>query len=450
MGTLIKQAIFSRRRITVGESVRVQVKPADPRTDIAIDGIYGAPQFVQFRTPGTYNIVVTALLDGEIEQLAERVTVAEAKVSARPLPIVWATSDRYQSRLIVFSLPGSDQLRGEIASYDWSFGDGTYGYSETGTIDHDYTDALARDALYSIFDVEVTARFTDQTSTVGRRTISVFNIYALNKSLKGILAPRVAVNHPAFIPAIMFLPSEVICSFTITNPEDEDLLFSQEKWEWLRAEASDLAPSDPAEYGGELAARLLARSSAAAQSIGADLRVPARSTVTVTRLIPESVFSGDIFGIAVHLEGRGTCSGLPAIASAYIEVKLPMAWSSFVSRGSTKALGYAARLTASASVSTAASVLTLNDLREPVRQAAVTERLAGPVPPPPVALSATGSDVASNPMPAMPAFEGSAVALAHLGAFTLSGPSLAEGLAALVSPTLSPADFRSLFDPAQP
>ena len=442
MRALIDQAKFSRRRIAVGESVHVQIKPADSRADITVNGIYGARQWVQFRNPGTYNIVVTALFDGEIEQLAERVTVAEAKAGAQPIPIVWATQDRYQARLIVFSLPGSDKLRGEIASYDWSFGDGTSGYSETGTIAHDYTDVLGRDELYTCFDVEVTAHFTDQTSTVGRRTISVFNTYALNKSLKGILAPRVAVNQPAFIPAIMFLPSEVICSFTITNPEDEDLLFAQEKWEWLRADASDLAPSDPDEYGSELAARLLARSSAAAQSIGADVRVPALSTVTVTRLFPESVFSGDIFGIAVHLAGRGMCSDLPAVASAYIEVKLPMAWSSFVSPGSAKALGYAAKLTASTSA--AASVLTLNDLREPVRQSAVTERLSGAVPPPPAPLPTRTTDAATA------TFEGSPVSLAHLGAFTLSGPSLAEDLTKLVSPDISPVDLHSLFDSVRP
>ena len=441
MGTLIGHAKFSRRRVTVGQSVRVQVTPTDPRTDIAINGVYGARQFVQFRFPGTYNIVVSALLDGEIEQLAERVTVIAAKADARPIPIVWATQDRYRARLVVFSLPDGDRSRDEATSYDWTFGDGTTGVSDTGTIDHDFTDALHRDALYTTFDVEVAARFTDRSSTVGRRTVSVFNTYALNKTVRGILAPRVAVDQPQFIPTVMFLPGEVICSFTITNLEDEDLLFVREKQDWLRADPSDLASSDPQEYGSELAARLLARSAAADLAIGADLRVPARSTVTVTRLFPEALFHGDIFGVAVHLDGRGTCSGLPAIASAYIEVKLPMAWSSSVSRGSATALGFAAKLTASASRT--ASVLSLDDLREPVRQAAVSERLTRPVAPAPAApRSATEVSAARS--------EGTATSLSHLGAFTLSGPSLAGEITKLVSPDLSPVDFTALFDPAEP
>src|SRR5665647_1758346 len=281
MSALIDQVKFSRRRITVGESVRVQVSPADRNADITINGIYGARQFVQFRNPGTYNIVVTAMLGEQVAQIAERIVVSDPKAGALPIPIIWATQDRYRPRLIVFSLPGSDEHRSVIADYEWAFGDGTIGVNETGTIEHDYTDALGRDALYTTFDVEVTARFTDQSSTTGRRSISVFNTYALNKVRRGILTPRVAANHPQFIPAIMFLPGEMVCSFTITNPEDEDLLFSREKQEWLRADPSDLAPSDPDEPGPARASSLLARSSAAYLTVASDLRVPAQSTVTV-------------------------------------------------------------------------------------------------------------------------------------------------------------------------
>jgi hypothetical protein len=59
MSTLIDQVKLSRRRVAVGESVRVQVKPVDPIADITINGIYGAHQFVQFRNPGTFNVVVS-------------------------------------------------------------------------------------------------------------------------------------------------------------------------------------------------------------------------------------------------------------------------------------------------------------------------------------------------------------------------------------------------------
>jgi hypothetical protein len=440
VSTLIDQVKFSRRRVAVGESVRVQVRPADPSADITVNGIYGARQFVQFRNPGTYHIVVTVMVGKQVEQIAERITVTEPKAGALPIPIIWASQDRYRPRLIVFSLPGSDEHRSVIADYEWAFGDGTSGVSETGTIEHDYTDALGRDVLYTTFDVEVTARCTDQSSTTGRRSISVFNTYALNKVRRGILTPRVAVDHPRFIPGIMFLPGEVVCSFTITNPEEEDLLFSRELHEWLRADPSDLAPSDPDEAGPASPSSLLARSSAACPAVPSDLRVPAQSTVTVSRVLPEAVFTGDVFGVAVHLEGRGTCSKLPAIASAYIEVKLPMAWSSYVSRSSSSALRFAAKLSA------AASVLTLDDLREPVRRAAVAERLFGAVAP----ASTRAAPTRSNTDVATAEVEGAAVSLARLGAFTLGGPSLADELSALVSPDMSPYDLHSLFDPTQP
>jgi hypothetical protein len=439
MSTLISQVKYSRRRIAVGESVRVRVSPTDPATDITINGIYGARQFVQFRNPGTYTIVVTALLGDEVEQVAERVVVSDPKAGVLPIPVIWATQDRYQPRLVVFSLPGSDENRSMIVEYEWAFGDGTVGISESGMIDHDYTDALVRDALYTTFDVEVTAHFTDQSTTTGRRSISVFNTYALNKVRRCILTPRVAVEHPQLIPAIMFLPGDIICSFTITNLEDEDLLFSREKQEWLRADPSDLAPSDPNEPGLARSALVLARSAATDQPVGSDLRVPALSTVTVVRVFPEAVFTGDVFGVAIHLEGRGTCSKLPVIASAYIEVKLPMAWSSFVSQTSGSGLSYAAR-------HSAASVLTLGDLREPVRSAAVAERLSGATAPAatPTQRTRPTTDVTAAD------FEGTAVSVARPGKFPLSGSWLTDKLSALVSPEVSPVDLLSLFDQAQP
>ncbi|MBI4901932.1 MAG: carboxypeptidase regulatory-like domain-containing protein, partial [Actinobacteria bacterium] len=404
-----------------------------------INGIYGARQFVQFRNAGTYTIVVTAMLGDEVEQVAERVVVSDPKAGVLPIPVIWATQDRYQPRLVVFSLPGSDENRSLVVEYEWAFGDGTMGVSQSGAIDHDYTDALGRDALYTTFDVEVTAHFSDQSTTLGRRSVSVFNTYALNKVRRGILTPRVAVDHPQLIPAIMFLPGEILCSFTITNLEDEDLLFSREKQEWLRADRKDLAPSDPNEPGLARSASVVARAAGTDLTVGSDLRVPALSTVTVVRVFPEAVFTGDVFGVAIHLEGRGTCSKLPVIASAYIEVKLPMAWSSYVSQTSQRALSFAAK-------HTAAAVLTLNDLREPVRSAAVAERLSGAV------AAAATHPVRTRPSTDAAAadFEGTAVSLARRGSFPMSGRPLTGELSALVSPDTSPFDLHSLFDQAQP
>jgi hypothetical protein len=116
ISALIDEVKFSRRRIAVGESVRVQVSPADRNADITINGIYGARQFVQFRNPGTYNIVVTAMLGEQVEQIAERIVVSDPKAGALPIPIIWATQDRYQPAL------GASNLQVEClgsARYGW-------------------------------------------------------------------------------------------------------------------------------------------------------------------------------------------------------------------------------------------------------------------------------------------------------------------------------------------
>jgi hypothetical protein len=60
------------------------------------------------------------------------------------------------------------------------------------------------------------------------------------------------------------------------------------------------------------------------------LRIPSNSTVTVQRFIPQSEFTGVVFGVAIHLGGEGSCSHTPAIASAYIEVKLRIQWSGLI------------------------------------------------------------------------------------------------------------------------
>jgi hypothetical protein len=56
--------------------------------------------------------------------------------------------------------------------------------------------------------------------TSGKKTISVFNTYALNKMRRGVLTPRVAVQNPMIIPTLFFFVGEVICLFTVNNPED--------------------------------------------------------------------------------------------------------------------------------------------------------------------------------------------------------------------------------------
>jgi hypothetical protein len=218
MKGLIKKITLSKKQLVVGESLRVQVHVTDAAADVMIDGVYGATQFLQFRNPGSYTVVITAVLGEKVEQAGEKVKVSIQRPDVPTLPIIWAAQDRYQPRTISFSVANADPELADVSQYTWNFGDETSGASEDGGIRHDYTNALVRDRLYTTVDVQVDAQHGNGSVATGKRTISVFNTYALNKVRRGVLTPRVAVQNPLIIPtSFAGVPGEVIAYFTVTN-----------------------------------------------------------------------------------------------------------------------------------------------------------------------------------------------------------------------------------------
>src|SRR5216683_5629080 len=152
---LIKKVKLSKKNLVVGEPLLVQVDVSDAAVDVSINGIYGARQFIQFPHPGSYTVAITAALRNEIQQAGELVKVRAASPDALQLPIIWATQDRYQPRVIALSIANASVDLQSVQEYTWSFGDGTQGASRDGAISHDYTGALGRDSVYCTFDVQV-------------------------------------------------------------------------------------------------------------------------------------------------------------------------------------------------------------------------------------------------------------------------------------------------------
>lgn len=327
---LIRHVKLSRHRARVGESVLVTVETSTPDVQVEVNGIAGALQYIQFRNEGTYTVSITASLGTQVEQIGQRVDIRPCANDENNLPIIWAAFDRYQPRTIVFSIANADEL-GDVLEYLWDFGDGTQGKSDVGSISHDYSDALLRDSVITNFHVRTDARHQDGTMDSVLRTIAVLHFYALNKTEYGVLAPRVSVLPVVVIP-IGLLFTEVLCNFTVQNLEDEELSFTAERHEWLVAESEssnlNMAVSEFASEALSPTTRQVANAFINQPAI--DLRVPPRSTVTVTRIFPWDSFKGDVFGVAIHLTGVGTCSKLQAVASAYVEVKLPLKYGGYV------------------------------------------------------------------------------------------------------------------------
>ena len=443
MKHLIKKVTVSKKHVVVGESLRVQVQVTDAAADVMINGIYGANQFLQFRTPGSYTVVITAVMGEKVEHTGDRVKVSIQHPDVAKLPIIWATQDRYQPRTIAFSVANAEAELANVRQYIWNFGDETSGASDDGGISHDYTNALVRDRLYTNFDVQVDAHYENGFVATGRRTIGVFNTYALNKIRRGVLTPRVAVQNPLIIPTLFFTPGEVITFFTVTNLEDEEISFTTEKQEWLTAEAED-NPAGTAPAGNfreriALEPPIAARAIVALPKLGAsivaamDLRVPPRSTITVARVFSPDVFKGDVFGVAIHLSGRGMCSKLPAVSSAYIEVKLPMQWSGLVfDPKASRALSALARSEVSLK-----NVVSHRDLSEHFRRANVAEVFSPSERPSVPELTAAKQYQDTRPS----ARSGMPIAVKTQQALTTNEPAFASVLSDLVSPYLIPFDI---------
>lgn len=358
MKHLIKSIKLSKREAVIGESIQVEIKIADPAVEVTVNNVGGATHFLQFKIGGSHVIVITASLGKQMEQKAETVKIRDRVAGEPALPLIWSTMDRYQPRTVVLTVANAEQDLTNVREYEWDFGDGTQGVSERGSISHDYSDALDPDKLFTQFHVQVKARQADGSVASATCTIAVFHVYAYNKIRKGILTPRVTVLDPVTIPLI-FSVNEVLCSFTIQNLEDEELSFTAEKYEWLTTDEEEpqsavaVAPrvleaealSQTME--AEVAPRLLESGATSSSHFKRtfvhtpptmDLRVPARGTITVTRVFLEQQFKRSVFGVAIHLSGIGTCSKLPVMASAYIEVKLP-----FYGAGMSKGRGLPAR-----------------------------------------------------------------------------------------------------------
>ena len=442
MAGLIKKVKLSKKKLVVGESLGVDVQVSNQAADVTINGIYGAKQYLQFRNPGSYTVVVTAAMGSQIDQAGEKVEVSIQHPDVARFPIVWATQDRYQPRTLSFSVANAEIDLSNVVDYSWNFGDGTYGASQGGggTI-HDYTNALERDRLYSNFDVQVDAHYVNGFVATSKRTVAVFNTYGFNKIRRKVLTPRVAVLPPVTIPFPFFVPREVICSFTVTNLEDEEISFTAERQEWLTADPADNPASTSS---GVVRDRSVAMSAAAVSHvvsppklvapsfISMDLRIPARSTVTVTRALPQEIFTGTVFGVAIHLSGIGMCSKLQAISSAYIEVKLPMQWSGFVFDVNTsRSLSFLARSSVSAD-----NVVTHKDLSESFRRSAVAQILS---PRTPRAVS-DANLLKQNQVTRPPAHPGIPVTAAVLSSIDTSGRAFASVLSNLTAPGLVPFD----------
>ena len=81
-----------------------------------INGIYGTDQFLQFRNPGSFTVVITAVAQERVEQAGETVKVSIQHPDVAKFPIIWAAQDRYQPRTIAFSVANAPRASSRISA----------------------------------------------------------------------------------------------------------------------------------------------------------------------------------------------------------------------------------------------------------------------------------------------------------------------------------------------
>ena len=177
------------------------------------------------------------------------------------------------------------------------------------------------------------------------------------------------------------------------------------------------------------------------QLIADGLRVPSQSSVTVQRFIPQSKFTGDVFGVAIHLGGEGSCSHTPAIASAYVEVKLPMQWSGVVTDANVAS--FLSQVSAASLVGR--PVITHQDLADFILHAEVSAALHPPSPP-----SASNADSVGPGSAFRPVANDGMISVGRAYGLTDLSAALTDALIpSVISPVIIPFDNPSPPQPGQ-
>jgi hypothetical protein len=332
--SFIQHVTVSDKTPLTGQSILVEVTTTHPETEVNINGVPGISRFIQFAAAGNYNVIIGTRHKGQTQQYVEKIIVRKPGAHDPIYPILMANMYPYRPRTVIFSIANATPVLTDVLYYNFDFGDGHHGQTENGFVMHDYSDALVRDELFSSFTVRVDGLHRDGSTTSAIGTATLYNVYAYNKITNRLLTPYVDANqYPAQ------LNGQVDCTFTLSNLEDEDILFTDEKHELLIAEKQEPADRDRFTlHRFQNTNDPILRSLTASRVNAGGLRLPARSQITITRTFPWSQFKGTTFGIAIHLAGTAACSKLKARASAYIEVKLPLQWSTAVVDSATSTL----------------------------------------------------------------------------------------------------------------
>jgi hypothetical protein len=280
MPKLIGTIRINPTNIIPGESVLIEV--FDPKnisyaskkyqrqtsTQVCINDVHGAKQYLQFAKEGNYPIRVNVfrVAKGKPQQQSKTLTLKVKKPKSRHpkaahsqrflspsssntlLGFSSSTQHPYAARFSIASTPDSPRSimptskakRGSQLTYHWKLAKGVSVETKEPFLEYDFESLLDTNQLYQNFHVEmsVKASGSKQFSQSAKRTLTVYNTYALSKQ-RGYIVPR------TFNP---YLASKVEGGFEavvgIENLEDYPLRLTHQRLQALGVSFSSATELD--------------------------------------------------------------------------------------------------------------------------------------------------------------------------------------------------------------
>jgi len=298
---LIRRVVASRSKVQSGESVSVIVR-TDPAPDgsepvVRIEGAAGTRRFVQVSgPPGRRTLIVTAAAGRVVDTHRFEIEVVAGDACA-PLPVLQVHGDPSLEATGIWSVTNAEDVHRPGAHYEWHYGGPTAIVTREPRAAISYADLLGPNERFKVFHTRLVVRYADQSLRQAKRSVTVWNRYALAKE-RGLVQPRVT-HH--FRPASE--GDHLVGRARIINRDDEYVVFTEQQVQWLSNKPG--APASPSRPS----------------KISIVLRP--HSEVEVGRWMRLDAIPANAFGFGLVLRGT-TRSGLQAHAAAYFEHHSPL------------------------------------------------------------------------------------------------------------------------------
>lgn len=284
--------------VCVGETFPVFVNavpphPHDPDSDIivTINGVTGNPQTLQFSELGPRFIHVAASLQGDID--TQQVSINIMKCTGEEIaPIIYARPNPFQADTIDFIVVDDGAI--PATSFTWAFGDGETSETSIPYVSHFYGDSLDSDSSSTSFEATVNISREGRSAVALQKTVTLWNMVYESKQ-QGFMQIRTITGERASDDG-----NSVIGSYTITNPEAEQIFVSTTEREYQHCDPNQPADTTTVDNWINLIA--------AGQELTGEL------TFNLSDI------PADICGILYRLRGQ-TEGGLTADASLYFEIR---------------------------------------------------------------------------------------------------------------------------------